>query len=462
MATAPSDIRTVHVHAATRRQGPGAHASHTYPAHVGHDLLTRGVPHSGGTRVSLGHAVIAAAHAINLAPPRRALIVHDDALPASLIAIVVTALRDAGLDVATAALHADEDAKSLSSVERLLAHAIAAKLERTDCFIALGGGITGDLTGFAASIYRRGVAWCNIPTTLLAMVDASIGGKTGCNLTASGSLLKNMAGTFHDPALVLCDTATLATLPPRELVGGLAECVKHAMIERSVPAPAPAPDPADAPPTSLWSRLEALASKMAVAPINMAVAPINPASLVDLIADNLALKARVVAADPFETASDADGGRALLNLGHTFGHALETMTGLAPRSLTAPTATASTHATPPHDLSHGLSHGEAVALGLVAASVAGTRLGTCSADLTRLVERLLTNLSLPTRVEDLSLRIDDALARLRHDKKSRAGSVRIIVPVADTSQNPPKIGLSRAFSNPTEDALRAAFEHLAR
>jgi 3-dehydroquinate synthetase len=450
VATAPSDIRTVHVHAATRRHGPAAHSSHTYPAHVGHDLLTRGVPHSDGTRASLGHAIIAAAHAINLTPPRRALIVHDDALPAALIAIVANALRDAGLDVATAALHADEDAKSLSSVERLLAHAIAAKLERTDCFVALGGGITGDLTGFAASIYRRGVAWCNIPTTLLAMVDASIGGKTGCNLTASGSLLKNMAGAFHDPALVLCDTASLATLPPRELVGGLAECVKHAMIERSVPAPAPAPNLAAAPPTSLWSRLEALAAEMAVSPI-------NPASLVDLIADNLALKARVVAADPFETASDADGGRALLNLGHTFGHALETMTGLAPRSLAAPTTSAITHATP----THGLSHGEAVALGLVAASVAGTRLGTCSAELTPRVERLLTNLRLPTRVEDLSLRIDDALARLRHDKKSRAGSVRIIVPVADTSQNPPKIGLSRAFSNPTEDALRAAFEHLA-
>ncbi len=444
MAPTPSDIRTVHVDAATREPRDGAPSR--YAAHVGHDLVARGVPDATGRLVPLGHAIIAALDAINAAPPRRALIVHDEALPAKLVDVVTTALGAASLEVAAVPLHADENAKSLASLERVLAGAIAAKLERSDCFIALGGGIVGDLTGFAAGVYRRGVAWCNIPTTLLSMVDASIGGKTGCNLSAAGSLLKNMAGVFHDPALVVCDTATLATLPARELVAGLAECVKHAMIERSVPA-GPIAGPIAGP--SLWSRLESLAGELAAGPL-------NPASLIDLIADNLALKARVVAADPFETAPDADGGRALLNLGHTFGHALETMSGLSPRPISAPT-------TIPRPAP--MAHGEAVALGLVAACVAGEHLGTSTAALTRHVEGLLTRLHLPTRVDGLSLRIDEALDRVRHDKKSRAGSVRIIVPVLDPSESASisnNVGVSRVFSGPTDLSLRAAFEHLAR
>lgn len=449
MAAAQSDIRTVRVH-----------AERPYAAHVGHGLLARGLPGASTAAYSIGHAIIDAAQRINPTPPRRALLAFDDALPPSLVEALAASLRAPGLDVALSPLHADESQKSLASVERLLNAAIAAKLERADAFIALGGGIVGDLTGFAASIYRRGVPWCNIPTTLLAMVDASIGGKTGCNLAPSGALLKNMAGAFHDPALVICDTATLLTLPRRELIAGLGECVKHAMIEASVPAPETRPD------ASLWSRLEALATSVE------ASGSLRPDALVELIADNLALKARVVAMDPFETAPDAEGGRALLNLGHTFGHALETMEGLIPlvcgrtdpHQLAAPTDFA-TALNPP------MAHGEAIALGLVAACVAGEALGTWSAAGTRRVEDLLMRLSLPTRVDNLSTRVDEALARLRHDKKSKGGSVRIIVPVqarrdADAAPSkmaliPEGIGASRVVADPAPEVLRAAFAYLA-
>lgn len=454
MATAPSHIRTVRVHAATREgcgDGIAPHGEHGQSAHAPGSLYTAHVGH-GLLDGELGLALAESAQAINTMPPRRVLIVHDAALPSAMVEAVARSCRAASLDVAMASLRADEKDKSLAAVEGVLAAAVGAKLERTDCFVAIGGGIAGDLTGFAAGIYRRGVAWCNIPTTLLSMVDASIGGKTGCNLGSAGSLLKNMAGVFHDPALVICDTATLATLPPRELVAGLAECVKHAMIERSVPPDAATHAAASRTAPSLWSRLESLAAELARGPINPASLP---ASLVDLIADNLALKARVVAADPFETASDAEGGRALLNLGHTFGHALETMDGLVPRAVSTPTASAITRAAP-------MSHGEAVALGLVAACVAGETLGTCSAAMTQRVETLVTGLGLPIRVDGLSLRIDEALARLRHDKKARGGTLRIIVPVASTLEKAAECGLSRIFSSPGDDALRAAFEHVSR
>lgn len=443
MAATPGHLRTVHVHAATRAcraQGLGGREVR-YAAHVGHGVLSLGVPNGTGHVAPIGQAVRDAVEAINGVPPRRALLVLDDALPRSTVDGVGDALRAASFDVEFVPLHADERAKSMRSVEALLAAAIGAKLERSDCFVAMGGGIVGDLTGFAASIYRRGVAWCNFPTTLLSMVDASIGGKTGCNLAAGGSLLKNMAGAFHDPALVVCDTATLTTLPVRELVAGLAECVKHAMIERSV-----ADGQASA--LSLWMRLQSLADRLVAGPL-------EPGSLVDMIADNLELKARVVAADPFENASDAEGGRALLNLGHTFGHALETMAGLTPLAIAAPTTI---------DRSGPMAHGEAVALGLVAACVAGQHLGTCTEDLTREVERLLTRLQLPTRVDGLSDRVDEAVARLRHDKKARAGSVRIIVPaispgeIAYISKN---VGVSRVFGNPSDHVLHAAFAHIA-
>lgn len=443
MATSPSDIRTVRVDAAR-----------AYAAHVGFDLFSRGVPDTSGTLVPVGHAIASAVHHGGNAPIRRVLIVHDDALPVAMVGALASSLRAASVEVSILAIHADEAEKSLASVERILAAAISAKLERTDCFVALGGGIVGDLTGFAAATYRRGVAWCNIPTTLLSMVDASIGGKTGCNLAANGSLLKNMAGAFHDPAIVICDTATLITLPRRELIAGLAECVKHAMIEGSVVASSSS--------RSLWLGLEALAAELGRGPIHP-----HPATLVDLIADNLALKARVVATDPLETAPDAEGGRALLNLGHTFGHALETMDGLVPVAPPvmppfAPTTTVSTSTETAIARSSPMSHGEGVALGLVAACVAGEHLGTCNPSLTARVESMLAGLLLPTRVENLSTRVDEAISRLRHDKKALAGTLRIIVPVADMAKGPEEIGHSRVFSNPSDAALRGAFERVCR
>ena len=264
---------------------------------------------------------------------------------------------------------AGETSKSLAGLGRILDFMAEHRLDRSSLLIAIGGGVIGDLAGFAAASFLRGIPFWQVPTTLLAMVDSSVGGKTGINLAAG----KNLAGAFHQPAKVFVSTDLLATLPPREFAAGSAEVIKYGLLG----------DP------GLLTRLEE--------------SPLTPKSpdLTGVIRRCCEAKARVVENDEFERA--AQGGRALLNLGHTFGHAIEQATGYG-----------------------SYLHGEAVAIGLAAAARLSLKLGYLSpADISR-VESLILSHGLPVRLRDpVSLAVlTEAMAR---DKKVRAGRLRFVI-----------------------------------
>lgn len=349
--------------------------------------------------------------------PARAMIVHDDALPAELCLSVCASVRSAGMTCETVATHASEPDKSLARLAPILGALARARLERRDILVALGGGIVGDLAGFAAAVYRRGIPFIQCPTTLLAMVDASVGGKTGVNLEVGGGLRKNMAGAFHQPRAVIADVSALATLPARHFRAGLAECIKHALI---------AGDQGD-PALLDWAEasLPAILRREAGA-------------LVELIARNVAVKARVVSGDEFETAPDEQGGRAILNLGHTFGHAIETLPALSPDG----------------DPAHApLHHGEAVALGLVAAAACAGRLGLADPTLARRVVAILTTAGLPTKARGLPSN-RQVMDLMSHDKKVAGGKLRLVLPTdpghAKVVADPPAAAVEAGL-----DAIRA-------
>ncbi len=340
--------------------------------------------------------------------PGRLFAVLDDGVPEGFTGAVLDAFRAAGYAVTTHAMHATERTKSLESVGLLLTAIAEAGLERRDPVLAIGGGIVGDVAGFAASAYRRGVPVIQCPTTLLAMVDASVGGKTGVNLTvptrdrenpdSQPALLKNMAGAFHQPAAVLADVTALGSLADRQLRAGLAECLKHGLISGDW----------DDPTLGAWmdSAVPAILSRENGQ---------HRATLIECVARNVAVKARVVAADEKEK-SDT-GGRALLNLGHTFAHAIETIPTLSPDG----------------DPVHApLQHGEAVALGLVGASACAAAMGLVG---TAHTERTIASVSacgLPVKVAGLP--DDEALvARMRHDKKAAGGVLRLTLPTGDAT-----------------------------
>ncbi len=347
------------------------------------------------------HALIApalldrAGHLVREALPAADLcaVVVDAALRTTAWPRLAAALAAANIRAVEIPFEPSEPSKSVDSVERIASALAAHRLERGHPLLALGGGITGDTAGFAAAAYRRGIPWINIPTTLLAMVDASVGGKTGVNLSVSGSLKKNMLGAFWQPTLVLADIDTLASLPPRPFRAGLAECVKHALLSGAFGD------------STLFDWTESSAP---------AIVRKDPAALRELIARNIAVKARVVQGDEREEAPDTDGGRALLNLGHTFAHAIETIPHLSPTGAPADAP---------------LQHGEAVALGLTAALTLAADLRLIPADLPARVARLLTTFSLPTRVANLPPAAD-ILDRMRDDKKVLAGRLRLILPDA--------------------------------
>ncbi|WP_425480124.1 3-dehydroquinate synthase [Cognatilysobacter segetis] len=239
--------------------------------------------------------------------------------------------------------------------------------------VALGGGVVGDLAGFAAACWMRGIDVVQVPTTLLAMVDSSVGGKTAVDLPAG----KNLVGAFHPPCAVVADTACLATLPERELRAGLAEVVKYGAVFDA----------------AFLDWLEAHADALLAR---------DPDALGDAVLRSCAYKAQVVARDPFER-----GERALLNFGHTFGHAIETEQGYA-------------------GAAGGLVHGEAVAVGMVRAARLSAALGRApSADADRL-EHLLARFGLPTAVPG-GLDAGALLARMRLDKKADAAGLRFIL-----------------------------------
>lgn len=261
-----------------------------------------------------------------------------------------------------------EQHKTMVTAGRVLDALVASGADRRSLVVALGGGVVGDIAGFAAAIYMRGIRYVQAPTTLLAQVDSSVGGKTGVNHPRG----KNLIGAFHQPALVLSDTDTLRTLPPRELSAGLAEVFKHGLL-------------ADA---DYFERtLRDLPRLLAC----------DEEALAAAIARSCEIKAGVVARDEREA-----GERALLNLGHTFGHAIEALTGFS-RWL----------------------HGEAVGCGLCLAADLSHRLGLIArADVER-VEAAVAAARLPTRIEGLSLR--EALESMRGDKKAEAGRVKFVL-----------------------------------
>ncbi len=263
-----------------------------------------------------------------------------------------------------------EEHKTFATLERVLDAFLRAGVERRTPLVALGGGVVGDLTGFAAATLLRGVPVVQLPTTLLAQVDAAIGGKTAVDHPVG----KNLLGAFHQPSLVLADVGVLATLPRRELLAGLAEVVKYGVI-------------GDA---ALFERLEADPAR---------VLTVDPTTFVPVVAACARQKAAVVAADEREER----GERAMLNFGHTVGHALETVTGYG-RYL----------------------HGEAVAIGMVAAARVSQALGACDAATVGRIRALLVRLGLPVDLP-ADVRPRDLEAAMRADKKSAGGQIRFVV-----------------------------------
>jgi len=307
---------------------------------------------------------------------RAVVLVVDEAVRTSHGTRAAAGLAAAGATVNIVPLVAAERAKSMRAVEAVWSAALAGGADRGALFIALGGGLVGDVGGFAAATFLRGVELVQVPTTLLAMVDASIGGKTGVNLELpGGGLGKNLAGAFWQPRVTIADADTLSTLPIRELRAGLAECAKHAVI---------AGDP-------LFATLERDA---------MALAAGDAAAIDRLVPASAAVKAEIVSRDPLEK-----GERALLNLGHTFGHAIETVPSLE------------------------LLHGEAVAIGMVAACRTAAALGRLEPATADRIAGLLGALALPTRLSR-PIAAAEIRRRMGFDKKAAGGVLRLILPSA--------------------------------
>ena len=283
-------------------------------------------------------------------------------------------LATAGVKAEWFVVEPGEDAKTWSVLERLCDWLLALGVTRKDHVFALGGGVVGDLVGFACAITKRGCGFAQIPTTLLAQVDSSVGGKTAIN-TAAG---KNLIGAFHQPSLVLIDPLVLTTLPDREMRAGYAEVLKYGLL-------------GDA---AFFAWLEANGEKVLAR---------EPAALEHAIASSIAMKARIVAEDERETLDR----RALLNLGHTFGHALEAETGFSDRLL----------------------HGEAVALGMVLAARYSARRGEISAADAARAEAAIAAAGLPSRITALGLTCDGAalVDHMRHDKKAEGTTLPFLL-----------------------------------
>ena len=309
-----------------------------------------------------------------IAPRVNCAIVTDARVAPLYLDRLTASLRRAGLGSTSIICPPGEATKGYAEFARVSDALIEARIERRDIVIALGGGVIGDLAGFCAATLRRGVRFVQIPTTLLAQVNSSVGGKTGINSRHG----KNLIGAFHQPSLVLADTASLDTLSERDFRAGYAEVVKYGLIGDR----------------RFFEFLES----------NWREAFVDGPTRAEAIAISCAAKARIVAADETE-----QGERALLNLGHTFGHALESLT---------------------HYDSERLVHGEGVAIGMAAAFRFSRELGLCSGQDATRVEAHLKALGLPTRMRDIpgfEASADDILAAMRQDKKVERGRLTFIL-----------------------------------
>ncbi len=326
--------------------------------------------------ILIGDGLLAAAgsHIAPVLPQPRAVIVTDTTVADFHLATLERSLADAGIDHEALVLPPGEQTKDFAHLEKLIARLLELKIERSTTLIALGGGVIGDLTGFAAAIVLRGIGFVQIPTTLLAQVDSSVGGKTGIN-TAHG---KNLVGSFHQPRLVLADTEVLSTLPRRQVLSGYAEVVKYGIIDRP----------------EFFTWLESH---------GMAVIEGDPSARRHAVAESCAAKAAIVAEDERE-----QGRRALLNLGHTFGHALEAETGFGDELL----------------------HGEAVAIGMVMALDLSVRLSLCPVEDAARLRRHLAAVGLATGAGQVQGRVWNPRRLLDHmarDKKVSQGRTAFIL-----------------------------------
>lgn len=329
----------------------------SYEVHVGSGLLSDFVALAGdrlrGTRVPVVADAVAWANAGG--PLERAL-------------------SDAGMAIELFEVTPGESSKSWSMLEALVDWMLALGIERRDHVIAFGGGVVGDLTGFACSIVKRGCNFIQVPTTLLAQVDSSVGGKTAINTTAG----KNLVGAFHQPSLVIADLATLDTLPDREMRAGYAEVLKYGVLGDK----------------EFFDWLAANGPKVLAR---------EPEALSHAVATSVAAKARIVAEDERETS----GVRALLNLGHTFGHALEAETGFSDRLL----------------------HGEGVALGMVLAARFSARRGLMSESEAQQVGEAVASAGLPSEISALGLDCsgETLTGHMLHDKKMEGGTLPFLL-----------------------------------
>lgn len=319
---------------------------------------------------------------------RTCAVISDDNVASRFAQPLLESLTAASCQPTLITVPAGEESKTMATAESICQRMIGAGLDRSSFVVALGGGMIGDLAGFAAAIYHRGIPCVQMPTTLLAQVDSSIGGKTAVN-TAAG---KNLIGAWHQPALVISDVDTLTTLPPRELRQGFAEIIKHAVIRDA----------------ELFEMLQRF----------------DPAEMVALIRRNVEIKADIVAADERETT----GERALLNFGHTIGHAIERAGEY-----------------------RDFLHGEAVSLGIVAAAEISVRkAGLTEAERERIVHTLEA-FELPTQLPAGFPRAEIAEA-IRFDKKFARGEIRFVVT--------PRIGSARLVTDVTMDDIEAAIAAL--
>ena len=343
----------------------------SYPIHIGAGLLAQ----LGGLTAQVLRG-------------RSALLVTDSHVSQLYGEAAAASLRGAGFAVTRAVVPAGEASKCGEQLFALYDAAQQAGLDRAGIVVALGGGVVGDLAGYLAASWLRGIAFVQVPTTLLAMVDSSVGGKTGINLPSG----KNLVGAFHQPVLVVADLDTFATLPPREMRAGMAEVVKYGAIHNaqlfqtlekngtvfSKPWSPSAPPEAGKP----WKSLAANEREI----------------FAQVVARCCAIKAEVVAGDEREES----GLRAILNFGHTLGHAIEKASGYGK-----------------------ILHGEAVAVGMVVAARLSARLtGLPANDVTR-IEKLLTQLALPVRAPGLAW--PDLKAAMKLDKKTQAGVPRFVL-----------------------------------
>jgi 3-dehydroquinate synthase len=302
--------------------------------------------------------------AASLDPP--IAVISDSNVAKHYASPTLEGLQQDGYDACQITFPAGEQSKNLDVLSKTWTEMLTAKMERSGTVLSLGGGVTNDLAGFAAATYMRGVSWGSIPSSLLAMVDASLGGKTGINLPEG----KNLVGAFHPPHLVVMDTTMLSTLPESEIINGLAEVVKHGVIDDPV----------------LFDLCAQGLPEIAG----------NWETVVKRAAN---VKIQTIQVDPYEK-----GVRAILNFGHTVGHAVEVLSKYAIR------------------------HGEAVAIGMVVETQLAEQMGLATTGLSEIIAEVLTNLDLPTSIPS-NIRNDRLIETMQFDKKRKGGTLRFALPV---------------------------------